>query len=277
MNYPHIALNTMVVTDCFHTQTFPRILEKIKAAGIEAIEISQHIPFEAGDVLALKQPGMPEVCGFSVQIDGPVANPVPPMYFEDRIIPTYGAHQDFEKLVALCKEMNCPYLRFAGLPGAALTERETLDAYLTDLEKLARRYADQGLGLCLHNHTEEFIRVEGRWLLEWMLEKVPHLQFELDLLNAQKAGVSPVRLLEKCKGRVPLVHLQDMGVFPSPDGEWMKPEYRNQGNMPLADLWRAACHAGVKYLVIEQWPLYGKDPYGEINTSVKALKEVSKS
>lgn len=277
MSKPVIALNTMVVTSCFEEEPLEAILHKLSALGISGVEISQHIPFDpARDLAVLARPGMPAVCGLSVQMDGPVANPVPPMTFRGKPIETFAARQDFQRVVGLCREMHCPYVRFAGLPGAALTCKDTLLAYLQDLEDLARQYRQAGLGLCLHNHTEEFIRVEGRWLLDWILEKAPHVQLELDLLNAQKAGVSPVELLGRCAGRVPLVHLQDMGVFPSPTGEWMKSETRNlplgQGNLPLDAIWQQACQAGVEYLVIEQWPLYGQDPYGQIAFSVKALQ-----
>ena len=279
MNQPKIALNTMVVTDCFHREDLESILKKVARLGVDSVEISQHIPFAGTDAFRMKQTGMPGVCGFSVQMDGPVENPVPPMTFEGKPIETFGARRDFARVVELCRQMDCPYLRFAGLPGAALTDWETLAAYLEDLEELALEYRQAGLNLCLHNHTDEFIRVKGKWLLDWVLEQAPHLQLELDLLNAQKAGVSPVALLERCAGRAPLVHLQDMGVFPSPKGEWMRPEFRSvalgQGNLPLGEIWRTACRTGVEYLVIEQWPLYGRDPYREIAVSAAALRTLA--
>lgn len=279
MNPPQIALNTMVVTECFHGENFETILKKLARLGVEAVEISQHIPFAQTDAFLLDRPGVPGVCGFSVQMDGPVANPVPPMTFEGRTLPTYAAHRDFEAVAALCRQLRCPYVRYAGLPGTALTHKETLLAYLEDLEELALAYREEGLELCLHNHAEEFIRVEGRWLLEWVLEQAPHLMLELDLLNAQKVGVSPVALLDLCAGRTPLVHLQDLAVLPSPSGEWMKPLVTpvplGQGNLPLREIWQAACRAGVKYLVIEQWPLGGLDPYQAAAASVKALKEIA--
>ena len=254
MNQPKIALNTMVVTDCFHREDLESILKKVARLGVDSVEISQHIPFAGTDAFRMKQTGMPGVCGFSVQMDGPVENPVPPMTFEGKPIETFGARRDFARVVELCRQMDCPYLRFAGLPGAALTDWETLAAYLEDLEELALEYRQAGLNLCLHNHTDEFIRV-------------------------QKAGVSPVALLERCAGRAPLVHLQDMGVFPSPKGEWMRPEFRSvalgQGNLPLGEIWRTACRTGVEYLVIEQWPLYGRDPYREIAVSAAALRTLA--
>lgn len=279
MNCPQIALNTMVVADCFHEENFETILKKVARLGVASVEISQHIPFAQTDVFLMDQPDMPGVCGFSVQMDGPVANPVPPMYFEGRPLPTYSARKDFEGVAALCRQLHCPYVRYAGLPGAALTQKETLLAYLEDLEDLALAYREEGLGLCLHNHAEEFIRVEGKWLLEWALERAPHLMLELDLLNAQKVGVSPAALLERCAGRAPLVHLQDLAVLSSPTGEWMKPLVTSvplgQGNLPLKEIWQAACRTGVEYLVIEQWPLGDLDPYQAVAASVKTLRELA--
>lgn len=276
MNRPKIALNTMVVADCFHTQNFETVLKEVARLGVESVEISQHIPFAQTDAFLLEQPGMPGVCGFSVQMDGMVANPVPPMYFEGKPLPVYSARKDFEGVAALCRQLRCPYVRYAGLPGAALTHKETLLAYLEDLENLALAYREEGLGLCLHNHAEEFIRVEGRWLLDWALEQAPHLLLELDLLNAQKVGVSPTALLERCAGRVPLVHLQDLAVLPSSTGEWLKPQVTpvplGQGNLPLKEIWQASCRAGVEYLVLEQWPLGDMDPYQAVRLSVEALK-----
>ena len=77
--------------------------------------------------------------------------------------------------------------------------------------KIAVLLKDNGMKLGYHNHDWEFTVVDGKYIEEHILENVPDelIEPELDTCWVKYAGVSPVEMINKYKGRVTLVHLKD--------------------------------------------------------------------
>ena len=114
------------------------------------------------------------------------------------------------------------------------------------LARAAQEAAGLGLELGFHNHDGELQRLEdARTFLDRLLESP--LFLELDLGWAWWAGVDPVELLERTRGRVPLVHVKDFrerGVRSfCPVGD---------GGVGYERVAPAAAAAGVEWLLVEQ-------------------------
>lgn len=76
------------------------------------------------------------------------------------------------------------------------------------LERLTGAAAALGMSLCFHNHADELRALEdGRTFLDRLLGGP--ILLELDLGWAWWAGADPVVLLDRMRGRVPLVHVKD--------------------------------------------------------------------
>jgi sugar phosphate isomerase/epimerase len=114
------------------------------------------------------------------------------------------------------------------------------------LARYAREAAGLGLELGFHNHDGE-VRVleDGSTFLDRLLETP--LFLELDLGWAWWAGVDPVELLERARGRVPLVHVKDFRARGErsfcPVGD---------GGVGYDRVAPAAVEAGVEWLLVEQ-------------------------
>jgi sugar phosphate isomerase/epimerase len=123
---------------------------------------------------------------------------------------------------------------------------EEADRLATRLGRRSEEAAARGLELGFHNHDGE-LRVldDGRSFLDRLLEQP--LFLELDLGWAWWAGADPVVLLERTRGRVPLVHLKDF-------------ERRGErsfcavgdGRVGYGRVAPAADAAGVEWLIVEQ-------------------------
>lgn len=281
MSTPIIAVSSMTNANAFLREGVGPAMEKLSQLGISHLEISQHIRFDEDTIPAFLEASRKwdiGICAISCRFDGTTENPVPEFLWQGQPLKIWSAERDFERLVQLCRQFDCKYLRFAGFPGMALRSAQQVRAYMHALETIATGFADCGIALCVHNHADEFMMADGRWLISWAMELAPHLQMELDVKNAFVCGVNPCDLLDRFFGRVPLLHVQDLQVYPSGDGKnaWLKPEYRGvpagQGNINWETIAASAKNAGAKYLIIEQSQFYGQDPYACIAAAANTLR-----
>jgi sugar phosphate isomerase/epimerase len=114
------------------------------------------------------------------------------------------------------------------------------------LANAAEEAAALQLELGFHNHDGELRPLEdGRSFLDLLLELPIFL--ELDLGWAWWAGVDPVELLERTRGRVPLVHVKD---FRARGERTFCPV--GDGGVGYEHVAPAAASAGVEWLLVEQ-------------------------
>jgi sugar phosphate isomerase/epimerase len=68
-----------------------------------------------------------------------------------------------------------------------------------------------GMMCAYHNHAFEFEQKDGTTLFQVLADNTDKklVNFEMDLFWVSVAGHDPVEMLQKMKGRVPLVHLKD--------------------------------------------------------------------
>ena len=123
---------------------------------------------------------------------------------------------------------------------------EEARALAARLARVANAAASLGLQLGFHNHDGELRQLNGsRRFLDHLLE-LP-LFLELDLGWAWWAAVDPVALLERTRGRVPLVHIKD---FRSRGERSFCPV--GDGAVPYERVVPAAVAFGVEWLLVEQ-------------------------
>jgi sugar phosphate isomerase/epimerase len=115
------------------------------------------------------------------------------------------------------------------------------------LAGIARESARLGLRFGFHNHAGEVRPLDdGESFLDELLAGAD-VFLELDLGWAWTAGVDPVTLLRRARGRCPLVHVKD---FASADGRDFRPV--GEGAIDYARILPAAVDAGVEWLLVEQ-------------------------
>ena len=115
------------------------------------------------------------------------------------------------------------------------------------LAGIARESAQLGLRFGFHNHDGEVRPLDGGDSFLDELLAGDDLFLELDLGWAWTAGVDPVILLRRARGRCPLVHVKD---FASAEGREFRPV--GEGAIDYARILPAAVDAGVEWLLVEQ-------------------------
>jgi len=130
-------------------------------------------------------------------------------------------------------------------------------AYFNHAGEVCRR---GGMKFAFHNHYEEFEKIEGEVILDYIIKNTdPQLvSFQLDLAHTLNGGGDCVHYLRDYPGRIRLWHASDFNLE--------RKEYTElgKGSVPYSALFEIAKSSGLECLVIEQ------ETQGDIFTSCKA-------
>lgn len=166
--------------------------------------------------------------------------------------------------------LGCDFAAIGGLPVKSHTP-QTYRAWLAEALPVVARLKAAGIRFGFHNHSHEFIRGTGdvrRCPLDVLIEEGgPDLMLELDLYWVEHAGLHCERVLERCHGRVPVIHLKDKEVVPDA-GPVMAPI--GEGNMDWAHIVPACEAAGVRWYAVEQ-DVCRRDPFDCLKSSFEFL------
>jgi len=115
------------------------------------------------------------------------------------------------------------------------------------LNQMGRKIKDAGMKLCYHNHSFEFEKKSGKTIYDLIFENSdPELvQIEMDLAWVVNAKVDPLKLMDRYRGRIPVLHCKDITA----DGT-LAPV--GKGVVPFKDIIPEAKRMGVEWYVVEQ-------------------------
>ena len=146
--------------------------------------------------------------------------------------------------------------------------KEGVLRYCEQLNSLYEKLKRQDILLSHHTHHYEFLKFDGKTVLELMRENFSGL-FTVDTYWCQKGGGNILTLLQDFRGRVPILHLRDYKLKPmglifggGTDCE------AGKGNLPFRQILQQAKSAGVELGVIEQST---KTPIESIRSSAEHL------
>jgi sugar phosphate isomerase/epimerase len=255
----HLAVQMYTVRD--YTRTGPDLaaaLAKIRAIGYEAVQLSAvgAMNGAAPEVDAARARKMLDDCGL-------------------RCIATHCSWSDLrdrtDAEIELHRMLGCDFTAIGGIPpeygeqGANGFRR-----FVEDAGPVIAALRAAGIRFGYHNHAFEFMRAgAGRETLYDLLVDAgnPDLLLELDVYWADHAGVNPVRLFERCPGRMPVIHLKDKEI--SPEGRpGMAPI--GEGNLDWEGIIPACRQAGVEWYAVEQDECR-RDPFDCLRSSFEYL------
>ena len=193
MHYTQVALELYTVRD-ETKRDFEGTLRRVAHMGYAGVEFAGYGNLSAQAMQALLAETGLKVAGTHVGLDG-------------------LSGEKLDESIQYCRAIGCPVMV---LPWLA-QERRTLDgirALAPQLNSIGQRCRDAGIDFGYHNHDFEFASVEGRTLLDHLLENTdPNLvKIELDVYWAAYAGHDPLALLNRLGDRITLIHFKDMAA-----------------------------------------------------------------
>ena len=121
--------------------------------------------------------------------------------------------EQLDASIRYCQDIGCSNIVLPWLANEWRT-REGIQALAPRLNAIGQRCREHGITFAYHNHDFEFTRVDGIYLLDYLIQATdPSLvKIELDVYWAAYAGVDPVLYPETNADRVALLHLKDMAA-----------------------------------------------------------------
>lgn len=267
MTTAKIGVQAMMLKEKFEELGPYETLKKVSELGYNSVEISQ-IPMTDENVAEIKR-ARDE---FNLEVASLSANVKPAPGNDD-------LETNFDKIVDNCKTLDVDLVRIGMLPFESMKSLETVLDFCREANEYAIKLKEHGIKLYYHNHHVEFKKYDGKFLLDIIAEECPDLGFEIDLHWVQRAGASPIETLKRFAGKVDLIHLKDYRVGDIPEEAFASLDegdvmtfynaFTNiiefaelgQGSMDYKPIIEQALESGVRYMLVEQDMLYGRDPF----------------
>ena len=161
--------------------------------------------------------------------------------------------EDFDRALKIHEILDTKNMGIGSMPGgSARTEKDALLAFIDTANEVGNKLAKYGMKFTYHNHHFEFAKIEGKTIMEYLIEGFdPNVvSFVLDTYWVQYGGYDVRKMIERLAGRIDILHLKDMGV--SLDEKKTDITEIGNGNINFEDIIPLAEKTGVKDFVVEQ-------------------------
>ena len=148
---------------------------------------------------------------------------------------------DVERDLQLLAEIGARYIVYP------MAHMESYDSVMKTAEALndaGKKCAAAGLKYGYHNHTQEFAEVNGKYILDHLIENTDPdtVIFQLDVGWCTTAGINAVDYINKYAGRFELIHAKEAGkvIGVQPPVDFSKMQVDADGKFILTDEMKAA-------------------------------------
>ncbi len=195
---------------------------------------------------------------------------------DDNNLRCIATHRSFDDLkdrtddeIAFHHTLGCDYAAVGSIGSYGKEGEAGYRRFIADAIPVIARLKAAGIRFGYHNHDFEFAGLGpgGRTLYDLLIDEGgPDFMLEIDVYWASHAGLNPERLMERCAGRVPVIHVKDKEVVEG--GPVMAPV--GEGNLDWAHLLPACQAAGVEWYAVEQ-DTCRHDPFDCLRSSFEYL------
>lgn len=246
-----IAVTLFNLRDFCQTESdLDRTLARVRGMGYEAVQVSG-TPVEASIIRRLLEKNGLFCCATHENLD---------------------MIKDTHRFIDRLHTIGCDFAAL-GWPPVEFHCEEGFKKLAALMDEQGEKFAAEGIRLGYHNHHFEFQHgSDGKCFLENFYDlTTPGKVFaEIDVHWVTRGGGSPVRWIEKVKGRMPVVHFKDF-VVTDDSGTPAFCEI-GCGNLDWPSIIDACRRTGVRWYSIEQdQPFQERDIFESIEISLKNL------
>lgn len=155
--------------------------------------------------------------------------------------------KDLAREIHYAQEIGIPRLVMPWVPLQEKPVMEDVQHVIKVVERAALQVNASGLKFGFHNHVSEFIHVDGKMIMDHILDSIPPelLFLELDVGWVYMAGLLPADLVRCYGSRLELIHFRDFGTQRTDT-------VIGEGVIHFDPVLREAAQTGVQYYVVTQ-------------------------
>lgn len=254
-----IAVQMYTVRDfCKSPKDFLRTIQKIQKIGYKAVQLS----------------GISCMNGDKPQLSAKEAKKM----LDDLGLKCVATHRSWnnyfnqlDQEIEFHHQLGCSYTAIGSLPDDIYGKKAGLFEHFSELiVPVVKKLKNAGIDFGYHNHASEFEQFEkGRTYFDILTEQCPkEMAFELDLFWLWKGGKSPITMLQKLAGRVPVIHVKDYALI----GNDAIFAAIGEGNLDWPEIIPVCHKAGVQWFIVEQ-DTCPRDPFDCLASSYRYLTE----
>lgn len=231
-----------------------KTLARVKKIGYDAVQPSNFGPIDAKELAKIFQGEGLICCATHVSVD--------------------ELKNQTQKMIDDHKLWGCELVAIGSGNPRSQTTQGWVD-FANDYNTIADKFDGSGISIGYHNHSHELSHVDGVPALQVLLEHFSKkVWMEIDVYWITAGGGDPSLWIDRCKGKLPCVHMKDMGVTPQRTQFFAEV---GEGNLNWPRIIASCKTSGVKWHIVEQDNCNGKDPFDCVATSLKNLKAMGLS
>ncbi len=252
MKLSQVAAQLYTVRDfCKTTADLASTAKKVREIGYTAVQVSGIGPISEAEVVAIMEGEGLTICATHE--------------------PSHTLLDEPQKVIDRLQRLGCRLTAYPSPRDVDLSNAEHVRSLARRLDASGAKLREAGITLAYHNHGLEFVRFEGRPVLDFIYgnTRPENLKAELDTYWVHFGGGDVVQWCERLRGRLPCIHIKDY-VFTLEN----KPTFAEigQGTLPFKRIIDAAEASGCQWFIVEQDRCAGS-PFESLRTSFDYLKD----
>lgn len=229
---------------CKSEEDFDASMKKISEIGYKTVQVS--------GIGAIVPESVRQICGkYNIE---PVCTHRP--YDEYK--------NDLESVIKYHKALGCDICGLGAMPSELLS-KEGLKEFIGVMNNAADVLKKSGLTLAYHNHCFEFMKIDGKYVFDYLKEETD-LDFIADVYWLAYAAQNPAEFIKNLGSRARIVHFKDFAInmFRIEMAEIM------EGNLDFDEIISACRKSGVQAAFVEQ-DVCRRDPFESLKISYDNL------
>ncbi len=201
-------------------------------------------------------------------------------------LPVVLTHVPMDRIIndtdALMKEhesFGCRYIGLGAMNAEAFSDADKFKQTVEALNSAGKKMADNGFTFCYHHHHFEMYKIDGKTVIDHILDEAPYIHFTADTYWLQYGGADVIKTIEKMAGRIDCLHLKDYRInkrIKENGGVSFEPGFAPVGDgvLDFKAIVEAAKKSGTVHFLVEQDDAVNyPDPLGQVKRSIDYIKE----
>lgn len=195
-------------------------------------------------------------------------------YYDMKIVCTHRSFDDFlsdlDEIIAYNQALGCALAGVGMMPNRYLKDYDSVMEFVQQSNACAKRLKENGLYFGYHNHAIEFVKYNGKFLYDYLIEETDPdaYRFIADTYWMAFSGIDPARQIKQLGERAMAVHFKDL--MAKPDNSVTMCEVL-EGNLDWDSIIAACEDAGSRWALVEQ-DVCERNPFDSMAISYQNLK-----